>query len=124
MDKSFRVTVEPGGIVRVAGELDIAVAEQLVAAVQALDSVTIDCSELTFLDSAGIRVLVLAHRRAVENGWAFSMVGLRGAPLKVMQIADLETLAANVALSGGGTTHTADDAVFEQLERGTEKPAV
>jgi len=123
MDKSFRVTVEPGGIVRVAGELDIAVAEQLVAAVQALDSVTIDCSELTFLDSAGIRVLVLAHRRAVENGWGFSIVGLHGAALKVMQIIGLETLTANAAASDGDEIQAAGRA-GSQYESGIEKPAV
>jgi anti-anti-sigma factor len=122
MDGRFRVTVEPGGVVRVAGELDMATADEFARALQGLGSVTIECSKLTFLDSSGIKVLVLAHRRAVENGWGFSMVGLCGAPLRVLQVVELETLSADVAPSGD-KIDTASTAGSE-LERGNEEPAI
>src|SRR4051812_23709072 len=49
MDEQLRVTVEPGGVVRVAGEVDMLTADHLAAALNGLVSVTVECSELTSL---------------------------------------------------------------------------
>jgi len=102
MDEQFRVTVEPGGVVRVAGEVDVATADDLAAALNGLVSVTVECSELTFLDSSGIRVFVLARQRALRNGGTFSMVGLCGAPLRVVQLSGLEPLFNDTTRVTGG----------------------
>ena len=53
-----------GAVVRLVGELDMAEAPALTEAFAAVDapSIVVDLSGLTFLDSSGLRVLVLAHR--------------------------------------------------------------
>src|SRR3954453_10778511 len=43
MDEQLRVTVEPGSMVRVAGELDILTAEELADVLDGLGSVTVEC---------------------------------------------------------------------------------
>jgi anti-sigma B factor antagonist len=94
MDEQLRVTVEPGNVVRVAGELDMATADEVAAALDGLASVTVECSELTFLDSSGLKVFVVAHKRALQSGSVFALVGLSGVPLRVVQMAGLETMIA------------------------------
>ena len=70
---------DPDGYVRlvVRGELDVAVADQLGGAVDRLRSqganVRLDLSQLGFIDSSGLRVLITAKREAVSNGWAFEI---------------------------------------------------
>jgi anti-anti-sigma factor len=67
-----RGTVEGRSTLRVRGELDIATAPQLSAAVadvlaSGASSLVIDLSETTFLDSSGARQLVRAARAAGER---------------------------------------------------------
>jgi anti-anti-sigma factor len=69
---SFSISAETDGGGRrlfvVRGELDLATApqleESLVGAVEAGDEVVLDLRELEFMDSSGVRVLVVAHTRA------------------------------------------------------------
>ena len=68
---SFSISSGAGGdgsrqfVVR--GELDLATAPQLeealVSAIEAGDEVVLDLRELEFMDSSGVRVLVVAHTR-------------------------------------------------------------
>ncbi len=61
------------GVTRIRGELDVAsvgvlrgwLDEQLDAGA---DQITLDCTDLRFLDSAGIGVLVAARRRLGDDG--------------------------------------------------------
>lgn len=56
-----------------AGELDLAVAEQLRTRLQALahrhTTVTLDLSDLRFIDSTGIHVLITHFNHAAHDGW-------------------------------------------------------
>ena len=81
------------GVARLAliGELDMAA----VAALQThLDRVVndgvratmIDLRELTFMDSTGLHVLITAPDRAKQNGHRVAVVGVGGAPRKLLQI--------------------------------------
>jgi anti-sigma B factor antagonist len=57
--------------VSVAGELDLATADELSRAVRsglATGAVIIDLREVTFMDSAGVRALNTALRESAENG--------------------------------------------------------
>jgi anti-anti-sigma factor len=79
----------------VRGELDLATAPELEAAVRAgLDDgdVVLDLRELEFMDSSGVRVLVTAHAEAAERGRDFAVV--RPAPTspvaKILVIAGLD----------------------------------
>jgi anti-anti-sigma factor len=55
------------------GELDMSVAEQLEARLADLKAaevpVHLDLSQLTFIDSSGIRVVILARLASERNGW-------------------------------------------------------
>ena len=71
--------VDPDGYVRVTvlGELDMLVADQLTRALARLRrdgaNVRLDLSRLGFIDSSGLRVLVVAKREALDDGWAFEI---------------------------------------------------
>lgn len=91
----------PGGIcvVRVGGEVDIATAPQLQAVFDEVleaspDSVLVELDDVTFLDSSGIRALVIAKRRLSEVGASFVIDGMSEAVKHVLEIAGmLEDLA-------------------------------
>lgn len=70
----------PNDVVRVdvRGELDIATVPSLRACVEdaaaAAGAVLVDMSELTFIDSMGIGLLVDLHRNAARDGWSLAFV--------------------------------------------------
>lgn len=70
---------ERDGVVRVRGELDVATAstlEQLLLRPRDPgQSVALDLSELSFMDSTGLRVLLRARQAADRGGWDISLVG-------------------------------------------------
>ena len=66
-------------VIALTGELDLAVAPKLESCLSDLalgagDTLVIDLSELEFLDSSGLRVLVVAHQRAEQEGFRFVLV--------------------------------------------------
>ena len=66
--------VEGVATLRLRGELDLASARQLEGSFAAIDEqgpsrVTIDLGELAFIDSSGLRALLLADARAGERGY-------------------------------------------------------
>ena len=85
----FRATVAPapGGAgvhVRFAGELDLATvadAEEVVARArrESPGSLRLDLSELTFLDSSGLRLVIQIDAACRADGWALEILpGPRG----------------------------------------------
>jgi anti-anti-sigma factor len=85
-------------VVVIRGELDIATAPDLEAAVnERLDAgqnVVVDLRELAFLNSTGLRVLVASHARAEGVDASFVIVRpLDGAPIRrILAIAGVEAL--------------------------------
>jgi anti-sigma B factor antagonist len=66
-------------VVRVGGELDLVAAPQVAAAVDELlevgfSRIVIDLRALSFLDSAGVHMLVAAHHAAGQRACALSLV--------------------------------------------------
>jgi anti-sigma B factor antagonist len=59
------------------GELDLTVADQLEARLQELRTfepcVRLDLSELSFIDSSGIRIVIRARLDADRDGWALNV---------------------------------------------------
>jgi anti-sigma B factor antagonist len=78
----FTVDVKPERarvIVVLSGELDVASADALRAAVADIrdsgcEDIVVDPRELCFIDSAGLAVLMAADRRAHQEGWRFSVL--------------------------------------------------
>lgn len=94
MDR-FAVSVDqsgPGGhVVAVTGELDLAAAEGLWSEIEPLIApgalVVLDGTGMTFLDSSGLRVLLLAGNRASSAGAAFRLVAPQPAVQRVLELA-------------------------------------
>ena len=76
---SANVSREPlAAIVRLSGEIDIGTTASLRHVVQELletdaESVVLDLSDVRFMDSSGVGVLVAAHRRAKARGVALTL---------------------------------------------------
>ena len=76
------------GSVDVTGELDMASAPELDACLLALADadVIVDLAGLTFMDSSGISVLIVAFKRSVKHGRTFV---LRAPPAQVARVLQL-----------------------------------
>jgi anti-anti-sigma factor len=77
--------------VRVSGELDIASVPRMRHAIEealgeSAPGLVVDLSALTFIDSSGLRELILLNARAVNEGWTLSMVRPSGATLAVFEL--------------------------------------
>jgi anti-anti-sigma factor len=95
----FSVTVDDHDghvLVSARGELDLATASELEAAVLPVVSggghAIVDLRGLEFMDSSGVRVIVAAHLAAGENGGRLSLVRLTpGTPIhRVLEISGLD----------------------------------
>jgi anti-anti-sigma factor len=89
--------------VHVRGEVDLSVSDDLhrwlVAAIPAtpIDAMIVDFSDVTFLDSTGIRALVLAQRAARDRGVTMRLSGAHGrveSALRVTGVYDALTAPA------------------------------
>jgi anti-sigma B factor antagonist len=66
-------------IVSMAGELDFATRDDLSGLLASIEDIgtktlVLDMRELSFIDSAGLHVLVGAHRRAMAGSWTFQVI--------------------------------------------------
>ena len=76
------------------GELDIATASRMMAALnEALADMevplVVDLSDVVFMDSTGLALLMNARRRAMRNGQGFAIVCPGGPISRVFEIADM-----------------------------------
>jgi anti-anti-sigma factor len=80
-------------VVRVVGEVDMLTAPELTAYLAGFDGadLTVDLSNLSFLDSRGIAALVEAHRRLDELGARLTLRDVPPLARRTLQIAGLET---------------------------------
>ena len=82
-------------LVRLHGELDLATAPSLADVVDAAledrpPALALDLSQLTFVDSTGINVLVDAHRRAERDGCPFVLRAPRRAVLRALRLTGVD----------------------------------
>ncbi|PSK93800.1 anti-sigma B factor antagonist [Murinocardiopsis flavida] len=99
-ERSLTLTVEhlgPRALVVLPDLVDAAsqrsVGEQVLAALDASGgSLIIDMSDVTFIDSAGLGVLISAHRRARESGAGLAVVAEHPIVLYMLEIAGADQL--------------------------------
>ena len=91
---SFTITTQPtvpSTTIRIVGEVDLACAHQLRAAVRGLKGdAVLDCSELSFIDSTGLSVLLGAHRRFEAEGHRLQLIGVSPAVHRTLHVAGLD----------------------------------
>jgi len=87
-------TEDASALIRIRGDLDLQVVDQLTEALAEIESrepelLVLDLSRLTFMDSSGMAAVAAAHIRAVEAGRRFAIVR---APAGVRQAFDRTNL--------------------------------
>jgi anti-sigma B factor antagonist len=92
-----RLPADPAPVLVVAGEVDVYEAPAFRAELFDLVDeeharVVVDCSGLTFLDSAGLAAFVDAQRRLAGRGGALVLRDLRPAARRIFEITDLVEL--------------------------------
>jgi anti-sigma B factor antagonist len=105
MDLTFDIVDQWIGetlVVKVIGEIDVASAPQLQAhldstALAGADTVVVDLTGVTFIDSTALEVLVGVHRRQAEAGGQLRLVITEPSILKVFDITDLAGTLSIVA---------------------------
>jgi anti-sigma B factor antagonist len=81
-------------LLRVEGELDIATAARLISVLnssvaEAIKSVVVDLTEVGFMDSTGLALLINAHRRLSLRRKGFAVVCPPGPLRRVFEITDM-----------------------------------
>ena len=89
-----RSRVDGYELLAVAGELDIATAPRMLAAlneavVDLERPLVVDLSSVGFMDSTGLALLINTHRRVKRRGQGFAIVCPRGPISRVFEIADM-----------------------------------
>jgi len=80
-----------GAVVRLAGDLDLAAAGEFRECLHPLlgESVTLDFTDVTFMDSTAISVLVTAQKGAAVAGGELVLHGVQPAQMRVFEICGL-----------------------------------
>ena len=86
-----------GAVIEVGGELDLYESGRLSAVVadllrEPVELVELDATALTFIDSAGIRAILLARSGAAERGVRFLISGVSPQIRRVIEIAGAQDL--------------------------------
>jgi anti-anti-sigma factor len=90
-------------VVRMRGELDVATAPEFESVLLRLrpphQRVVLDLSELRFMDSTGLRILLQARRAASEGNWQLS---LRSVPPNIRRLLELSGVHDLIAIESTG----------------------
>jgi anti-sigma B factor antagonist len=89
-----RSRVDGYELLEVEGELDIATAPRMIAALNEAFAelelpLVVDLSSVGFMDSTGLALLMNAYRRVKRRGQGFAIVCPRGPVSRVFEIADM-----------------------------------
>jgi anti-anti-sigma factor len=81
--------------VSLRGELDLATVDEADAKLQLAEAegretVVLDLSELTFMDSTGLRLVLRAVRRSSENGYRLQLISAPPPVQRVFRVTGLE----------------------------------
>jgi anti-anti-sigma factor len=107
-------------VVRLTGELDMACEQHFEQAMRALEesggSIVIDLTDLAFIDSTGLRLLIGAHERFRARGDRLVVVPGDGAVRRTLELTGLHRV---LSLAGAGSS---DDIATAATDQGL-KPA-
>jgi anti-sigma B factor antagonist len=87
----FDIHVGEGGRIRLSGRLDAAEADNALAILAELDApMTLDCSELEYISSAGIGVIMETYKRLLKGGHRLTLVQMTPRVRNVFRYAGLD----------------------------------
>jgi anti-sigma B factor antagonist len=89
-----RTSAEGVELLLVEGELDIATAPRLISVLngavqEALRSLVVDLSNVDFMDSTGLALLINAHRRLTRRRKGFAVICPPGPLWRVFEVTDM-----------------------------------
>ena len=89
----FDIQVEAGGQVKLSGRLDASESDRAIQVFRGLSgSVTVDCTGLDYISSAGIAVIMDTYKRVHGAGHALRLVNLTPRVKNVFMYAGLDRL--------------------------------
>jgi len=89
----FEIRVLESGTVRLAGRLDAAESERVGAELLAIrSSVRLDCSELDYISSAGIGILIELFKQLQASGHTMTLIHLLPRVRNIFRYAGLDRL--------------------------------
>lgn len=89
----FEIRVDDSGVVRLKGRLDASQSDQAQRVLRALEkSISLDCSELDYISSAGIGVIIETYRRLHASGHSLKLVNLLPRVRNIFAYAGLDRL--------------------------------
>ena len=89
----FTMSVEPDGVVRLSGRLDASEAERVVDDLGTITGpVTLDCTHLEYISSAGLSVMLVTHKRLLAAGHALRLTNLQPRVRNVFTYAGLHRI--------------------------------
>ena len=75
---TFSMRVEPGGVVHLSGRLDASEADGAIDRLETITGpMTLDCSNLEYISSAGLSVVLVTHKRLLASGHALRLTNLQ-----------------------------------------------
>jgi len=90
---TFEIRKAEDRIVHLSGRLDAAEAERTESSFRAIqDSVTLDCTALDYISSAGIGLLIELHKRLESSGQRVTLVNLLPRVRSIFRYAGLDRL--------------------------------
>ncbi len=82
-------------VLSVAGEIDLAVAEDFVGVAQAClqqsQGITLDLGEVTFIDSSGLGVLVRLRKEAESQSKSFALTNVSSSVRRLLEVTGLDS---------------------------------
>ena len=89
----FAMRVESDGVVRLTGRLDASEAERAIDGLEAITGpMTLDCSNLEYISSAGLSVMLVTHKRLLASGHALRLTNLQPRVRNVFTYAGLHRI--------------------------------
>ena len=87
----LELRVEDGGVVKLQGRLDAAESDRALAVLEKLPGpLTLDCTQLEYISSAGISVIMQTWKRLNSQGSSFRMSGMTPRVRNVFAYAGLD----------------------------------
>ena len=65
---------------------------QIAAALEHPGTLTLDCIDMAYIDSAGIGLLVMSHKKAQSRQSKIVITNLKSSPREILQLANLQKI--------------------------------
>jgi anti-sigma B factor antagonist len=128
-EASFNLELDtsgPGPLVRVHGDLDLETAPELTGLLKTLlgpHPVVVDLTDVEFMDSSGLGVLVGAHKESIAHSGALVVVGPQPRIQKILRITKLDKVFTVYPTLDDFSAVLAEQQLAEAAENSPAAPA-